>query len=49
MHLAEAHGSHTVGKMRSFTHRDLERMQAVIEYVVEPTELQRNKKLRGFL
>lgn len=51
MHLAEVHGSKMAGKIASFTFRNLERMQELIEEydAVEASEMQRVKKLRVFL
>ncbi|KAJ5584012.1 FAD dependent oxidoreductase [Penicillium hispanicum] len=50
-HLAAVHGPEMAGKIVSFTFRNLEKMQALIEEydAVETSELQRLNKLRVFL
>lgn len=51
MHLAQVHGPEMAGKIASFTFRNLEKMQEMIEQfdAVEESEMQRVKKLRVFL
>lgn len=51
MHLAQVHGPEMAGKIASFTFRNLEKMQELIEEfdATEASEMQRVKKLRVFL
>lgn len=51
MHLAEVHGPEMAGKIASFTLRNLEKMQELVEEydAVKTSEMQRVKKLRVFL
>lgn len=51
MHLATMHGAEMAGRIATFTLRNLERMQDLIEEydAVEVSEMQRLQKLRVFL
>lgn len=51
MHLAEVHGPEMAGKIASFTLRNLEKMQELVEDydAVKTSEMQRISKLRVFL